>query len=335
MVKIPWGDLYRRGYHRGITHLHHLYTRRNLIVLATLWRHAASFSETMRDALRFWLLSYNSAHATIMARVVAKSNQNELVVTSAQPGVLYVSGLPVEKNLLAGLRRKLATITNAFTAIHGREGRVEVRQRSSCHVALPDHSIDYVFTDPPFGGNIPYAEVNFVNEAWLGRYTERTDEVVISPQPEQGRCGIRALAHPSSCGDAARSEALAARRRWHSIPRPRKYGGRCNRRTRTRGSTCNALACWTKRKAASSKLPPTRCVAMRCCCSVDAPTAANPPIRAQSANPWQVAEQILQDASTPCQRPNAQRRRSTPAWSITFSCAISKYPLAPLRSTSG
>src|SRR3546814_3350233 len=28
---IPWGDLYRKGYHQGITHVHHFYTRRNLI----------------------------------------------------------------------------------------------------------------------------------------------------------------------------------------------------------------------------------------------------------------------------------------------------------------
>ena len=186
VVDIPWGDLHRRGYHHGITHLHHLYTRRNLIVLTTLWRHTASFPYALRDALRFWLLSYNAAHATIMARVVAKSNQKELVVTSAQPGVLYVSGLPVEKNLLAGLRRKLVTIASAFAAIHGRAGRVEVRQRSSGHVDLPDHSVDYVFTDPPFGGNIPYAEVNFINEAWLGRYTQRTDEAIISPSQSKG-----------------------------------------------------------------------------------------------------------------------------------------------------
>lgn len=186
VVEIPWGDLHRRGYHNGITHLHHLYTHRNLIVLGTLWQHAAAFPAALRDALRFWLLSYNAAHATIMARVVAKSNQNELVVTSAQPGVLYVSGLPVEKNLLEGLRRKLATITNAFAAIHGRTGRVEVRQQSSGSIDLPDHSVDYIFTDPPFGGNIPYAEVNFINEAWLGRHTKRTDEAIISPSQNKG-----------------------------------------------------------------------------------------------------------------------------------------------------
>ena len=182
---IPWGDLYRRGYHQGITHLHHFYTRRNLIVFAKLWELAGDYGPALRDALRFWLLSYNAAHATIMTRVVAKSGQKDLVVTSAQPGVLYVSGLPVEKNLFAGLKRKLKTIGDAFAVIHGRAGKVEVRRQSSCAVELPDASIDYVFTDPPFGGNIPYAEISFINEAWLGEYTDRADEIVISDSQQK------------------------------------------------------------------------------------------------------------------------------------------------------
>ncbi len=179
-VEIPWGDLYRRGYHQGITHVHHFYTRRNLTIFARMWDKANAYDAPLRDALRFWLLSYNASHATIMTRVVAKRGQKDLVLTSAQPGVLYISGLPVEKNLFDGLRRKLKTITSAFSVIHGRKGKVEIHQKSSCAVALPDESIDYVFTDPPFGANIPYAEISFLNEAWLGRYTERDDEIIVS-----------------------------------------------------------------------------------------------------------------------------------------------------------
>lgn len=182
---IPWGDLYRKGYHQGVTHVHHFYTRRNLIVFARMWERVESYRGALREGLRFWLLSYNAAHGTIMTRVVAKSGQKDLVVTSAQPGVLYVSGLPVEKNFFAGLRRKLTTIAQAFETIHGASGKVEVVHGSSCDVALPSGSIDYVFTDPPFGANIPYAELSFINEAWLKTFTDRTDEAIVSP--DQGK----------------------------------------------------------------------------------------------------------------------------------------------------
>ena len=177
-AKIPWGDLYRSGYHRGITHLHHFYTRRNLAIFATLWQRTAS--SPLRDALRFWLLSYNASHGTLMARVVAKQKQRDLVVTGAQSGVLYISGLPVEKNLFAGLRRKLGTISAAFAVTRQNGGQVEVHCGSCVKTGLPANSVDYVFTDPPFGGNIPYAEVNFINEAWLGEGTDAAQEITIS-----------------------------------------------------------------------------------------------------------------------------------------------------------
>ena len=181
LQQIPWGDLYRSGYHEGISHVHHFYTRRNLLAFSALWNATGNFPERLRYSLRFWLLSYNAAHSTLMTRVVAKRNQDDLVVTSAQPGVLYISGLPVEKNIFAGVRRKINTMRRAFAMVHGHEGLVEVRNASSLQLDLPDESVDYVFTDPPFGGNIPYAEVNFINETWLGQLTDAKEEAIVSP----------------------------------------------------------------------------------------------------------------------------------------------------------
>ncbi len=190
---ISWGDLYRAGYHQGISHVHQFYTRRNLIAFGRLWERADTLRGPLRDAVRFWLLSYNASHATIMTRVVAKSGQKDLAVTSAQPGVLYVSGLPVEKNIFLGLRRKLSTITKAFQSLHGRVGQVSVHQRSSCAVDLPDCSIDYAFTDPPFGANIPYSELSLLNEAWLGAVTDPIEEAIISPAQTKTVAGYQAL----------------------------------------------------------------------------------------------------------------------------------------------
>ena len=192
-IEVPWGDLYRSGYHTGITHLHHFYTKRNLLVFADLWRRTNKLKGKLRDALRFWLLSYNASHATNMTRVVAKSGQKDLVVTSAQPGVLYFSGLPVEKNLHSGVERKLKTITSAFETIYGGSGSVEVFNGSSCNTHIDDKSIDYVFTDPPFGGNIPYAEINFINEAWLKKHTKRKEEIIISSSQGKSLADYEAL----------------------------------------------------------------------------------------------------------------------------------------------
>jgi 16S rRNA G966 N2-methylase RsmD len=183
---IRWGDLYRSGYHQGIDRIHHFYTRRNLIALGALWDEIEREPEHLRDALRLLVLSYNAAHSTLMTRVVVKTGISDFVLTGAQSGVLYVSSLPVEKNVFTGVSRKIKTFKAAFTLSAAGSSDVRVVNASSAVLDLPDRSIDYVFTDPPFGGFIPYAEINQINEAWLGSLTDTSAEAIISPAQGKG-----------------------------------------------------------------------------------------------------------------------------------------------------
>ena len=72
-----------------------------------------------------------------------------------------------------------------FALTAGSGSTVTVTCGSSTLLELQDDSVDYVFTDPPFGGYIPYAEINQLNEAWLGRLTDRTQEAIVSPAQEK------------------------------------------------------------------------------------------------------------------------------------------------------
>ncbi|MRX80577.1 DNA methylase [Enorma sp. HF-1365] len=178
---IRWGELYRSGYHQGITHLHHFYTKRNYLVLSYLWKECERFTPAIRDALRLLILSYNETHSTLMTRVVAKHGSKDFVLTGSQSGVLYISNLPVEKNILKGLSRKVGSFLKAFSYVRSCSGKVSVHNVSSSQMFEADDSISYVFTDPPFGDFIPYAEVNQINELWLDSVTNRTGEAIISP----------------------------------------------------------------------------------------------------------------------------------------------------------
>lgn len=186
IVPLRWGDLHRSGYHQGMTHLHHLYTARNFRALATLWQLIENEPDELQEALKLLVLSYNAAHSTLMTRVVLKRNSKDFVVTGAQSGVMYVSGLPVEKNVFIGVRRKIKTFTDAFKLLHGLEGRATIVTGSSVDLDLNSESVDYVFTDPPFGGYIPYAEINQLNELWLGKTTQIQEEAIISPTQGKG-----------------------------------------------------------------------------------------------------------------------------------------------------
>ena len=179
-LKIEWGELFRAGYHTGITHLHHFYTKRNYTVMHRLWEKSSRYSSQIGNAIRLLLLSYNASHATLMTRVVVKRNSKDFVLTGAQSGVLYVSSLPVEKNIFTGIARKLRHFEEAFDYLNNCSGRMEVYNTSSQRLTQKDCSVDYVFTDPPFGDFIPYAEVNQINELWLGEITDRKIEIIIS-----------------------------------------------------------------------------------------------------------------------------------------------------------
>lgn len=180
IAEIEWGDLYRSGYHKGISHLHHFYTPRNFFAISALWELISEFPENVRDALRLLVLSYNSTHSTLMTRVVIKQGMSDFVLTGAQSGVLYVSGLPVEKNVFDGIKRKASSLRKAFETVAGSRSSVRVTNASSESLAVADESVDYVFTDPPFGDYIPYAEINQLNEFWLGRNTDRASEIIVS-----------------------------------------------------------------------------------------------------------------------------------------------------------
>lgn len=183
--KIKWGELHRKGYHYGIEYLHQFYTKRNFFVMNTLWEMTNDYEDKIGDALRLMLLSYNASHCTMMTRVVAKKNSKDFVLTGAQSGVLYISKLPVEKNILLGLTRKAKPIAEAYGLLQDCTGNFEVRNKSSQCLIEENNSIDMVFTDPPFGDFIPYAEVNQINELWLERVTDRDDEIIISESQDK------------------------------------------------------------------------------------------------------------------------------------------------------
>lgn len=51
---------------------------------------------------------------------------------------------------------------------------------------IHESSIDYVFTDPPFGSNLFYSDMSLFQEAWLGSTTDDREEAVIHTAVKRG-----------------------------------------------------------------------------------------------------------------------------------------------------
>jgi len=57
---------------------------------------------------------------------------------------------------------------------------------SATELHISDNSIDYIFTDPPFGANRMYSELNFLWEAWLRVYTNSQPEAIQNKAQNKG-----------------------------------------------------------------------------------------------------------------------------------------------------
>ena len=94
-------------------------------------------------------------------------------------GVYYISSLISEVSPWYILDGKTDRIAKAFGASRHRSGGTAITTQSATAAALPNDSIDYIFTDPPFGENIYYADLNYLLESWHGVRTNSGPEAII------------------------------------------------------------------------------------------------------------------------------------------------------------
>jgi hypothetical protein len=74
----------------------------------------------------------------------------------------------------------VSSLVNYFSSDVTSWGQVIISTNSAAQIpGLEDNSVDYIFTDPPFGENIFYADLNFVVEAWYGVFTAVASEAII------------------------------------------------------------------------------------------------------------------------------------------------------------
>jgi 16S rRNA G966 N2-methylase RsmD/Zn ribbon nucleic-acid-binding protein len=173
----PFGrerPMWRRGHEElGIRTVADFYSRRNLAALALLWDAAGKEPDArVRSALRFSLTA-------IANRASRRYQWNAKRPTNVLGGTLYVSSLRYEWNVLSLWRRKAAAVERFFRDNPMPAGSVEVHEGSATALPLGDESVDYCFTDPPFGAHIVYSDSSLLWEAWLDDLTDRDEEAIV------------------------------------------------------------------------------------------------------------------------------------------------------------
>src|SRR5262249_57520464 len=87
-----------------------------------------------------------------------------------------------EGNVLEVMRNKIDQLQRYYRSYgpHGADLPALLLGSATDLASIPEGSVDYIFTDPPFGSNIFYADCNLIWESWLGRMTDSTEEAVVN-----------------------------------------------------------------------------------------------------------------------------------------------------------
>jgi DNA modification methylase len=155
----------RRNDKNGITHIHQFYTRRALSVFAT-------FNNYVDMSKMLWLLTSTTEGSSKLNRERPNGLPSKL------SGTLYVSSMIREINVIEFIKRKVKKFIASVNRIH--TNNIISAQSCTDLTNLADNTIDYIFTDPPFGGNLNYSELNFLWEAWLKVITNPKTEAVMN-----------------------------------------------------------------------------------------------------------------------------------------------------------
>lgn len=164
----------RRNDITGLTHVHHFYTRRNLLLLSKIHDRLKTHSQ------RLW---FNSQLINI-----SRLNRYRPGVSfpyNPLSGTLYISSQTSEANIFIAYDNKITRMSKAFV-IRSNRNYVGSTQSSTSFEMLHRETIDYMFVDPPFGGNLNYSELSFFWESWLRVLTENRPEAIIDNVKQKG-----------------------------------------------------------------------------------------------------------------------------------------------------
>lgn len=185
-IGAKWGDTWRSGVHIGMTHVHHFFTKRNLILLSELFSLISNVDDKLIKSkllVTFNSMLLRSSKKAILA-VGNYFNGGGGYITTIS-GNMYIPSLFFEVGIIDQFENRLKKI-NEINKSNFNTDKIRVSCQSATDFSnIPSNSIDYIFVDPPFGENLMYSELNFIYEAWLKIVTNNSEEAIMNKSQQK------------------------------------------------------------------------------------------------------------------------------------------------------
>ncbi|MBI4722699.1 MAG: hypothetical protein HY769_06865 [Candidatus Stahlbacteria bacterium] len=197
------GEKFKEGTHDNrFQTIDSLFTKRNLIILSELMYHIEKVVDTKtKDILRFAFTS-NLGGVSRLVPLELRSGSTKIELGGWAIHRYWVPPIRFEVNAWNGFCNRIEKIINGKTDSNNQiEYYKEAKKFNDLndganiflktHNALeltqiiPKNSVDYVFTDPPYGGAIQYFELSTLWASWLKMDLNYNDEITINKNQDK------------------------------------------------------------------------------------------------------------------------------------------------------
>jgi len=175
----------RRNDPMGITHVHHFYTRQNLWVIAATLAKLPNLNYAITLLPVIW--TNTKLYRYRWAGGFAGAGGGPLA------GTLFIPSLIKDISLLKSLSDYFKKGVKKKQLLEKMTPQMIMTSSSSEMQQIPDDSVDYIFTDPPFGANLNYSELNFLWESWLKVLTNYDTEAIENDAHKKGSIEYRSI----------------------------------------------------------------------------------------------------------------------------------------------
>lgn len=187
-VAFPFADMWEtpRMRDKGISHTHHMFFPRALQAIGHIWKKANEHPDLRVRAMLLFTVEQGIRGMSVLNRYkpIQYGKIGGSQVGLDMPGTYYIASINTEVSPSYQFTGKLDRLVKAFDAYRTKIGSTAVTTGSAASLPMPDSSVDYIFTDPPFGENLPYAELNFLVEAWHGVITDAKLDAIVDRSKE-------------------------------------------------------------------------------------------------------------------------------------------------------
>ena len=166
----------KRNIKKGIVRVSDIYSKKNLLVLLEIKKEIDKLKDS--DLKNFLMFCFTSIvfNTSLMSRYRKYEN------TSIKMGTYYIPPLIKDNNVISSFSSKVLKTYDAKVKLF------ENVKKINCNIHLGDatnlsniksNSVDFIYTDPPYGGMINYSELNFLIESWLDIEHDYKNEMII------------------------------------------------------------------------------------------------------------------------------------------------------------